>query len=183
MYSEKNQLAKLDPSERHYCPQNHSSTKSQLTKYSLDSTGPKEAKQGLLVIYDIFGFFPQTIQGADILAYSDSEHPYQVFIPDFFEGNPADISWYPPDNEEKGKKLGEFFKTAAAPPKTLPRVPKIVQELAETRGVEKWGVVGFCWGGKVSYPNTRLGHGIYEDGNWSLQIHGFLITQFLQLMS
>ena len=85
MYSEKNQLAKLDPSERHYCPQNHSSTKSQLTKYSLDSTGPKEAKQGLLVIYDIFGFFPQTIQGADILAYSDSEHPYQVFIPDFFE--------------------------------------------------------------------------------------------------
>ena len=100
-------------------------------------------------MYDIFGFFPQTLQGADILAYSDSEKPYQVFIPDFFEGEPADISWYPPDNEEKGKKLGEFFKTKAAPPKTLEQVPKIVQELRESRGVETWGVVGYCWGGKV----------------------------------
>jgi len=29
-------------------------------------------------------------------------------MPDFFDGKPADISWYPPDNEEKGKKLGEY---------------------------------------------------------------------------
>lgn len=114
-----------------------------------DATGPSTAKQGILIVYDIFGFFPQTIQGADILAYTDSDRPYQVFMPDFFEGKPADISWYPPDNDEKGKKLGEFFKTQAAPPKTLPRIPKIVKELGEKRGVEKWAVVGFCWGGKV----------------------------------
>ncbi|KAF1962815.1 dienelactone hydrolase family protein [Byssothecium circinans] len=113
------------------------------------ATGPKDAKQGILIVYDIFGFFPQTIQGADILAYTDKEQPYQVFMPDFFEGSPADISWYPPDNEEKGKKLGEFFSTKAAPPKTLPRIPKIVDELAKTKGVEKWGIVGFCWGGKI----------------------------------
>jgi len=93
------------------------------------ATGPSTAKQGILIVYDIFGFFPQTIQGADILAYTDSDRPYQVFMPDFFEGKPADISWYPPDNDEKGKKLGEFFKTQAAPPKTLPRIPKIVKEL------------------------------------------------------
>ena len=30
-------------------------------------------------------------------------------MPDFFDGKPADISWYPPDTDEKGKKLGEFF--------------------------------------------------------------------------
>lgn len=30
-------------------------------------------------------------------------------MPDFFDQKPADISWYPPDTEEKGKKLGEFF--------------------------------------------------------------------------
>jgi hypothetical protein len=114
-----------------------------------DATGPKDAKRGILVIYDIFGFFNQTLQGADILAYSDAEHPYQVFMPDFFEGKPADISWYPPDNKDKEQKLGEFFKTQAAPPKTLPRVPKIVEELGNSRGVESWGVVGFCWGGKV----------------------------------
>ena len=72
-------------------------------------------------------------------------------MPDFFEGEPADISWYPPDNEEKGKKLGEFFQTKAAPPKILPHVPKVVQEIsAKESGLEKWGIVGFCWGGKVS---------------------------------
>lgn len=101
-------------------------------------------------MYDIFGFFPQTLQGADILAHTDDQK-YQVFMPDFFEGKPADISWYPPDTDEKGAKLGEFFKTAAAPPKTLPRVPKIVKELGEKRGIEKWAVIGFCWGGKVSH--------------------------------
>ncbi|KAF2268130.1 hypothetical protein CC78DRAFT_14759 [Lojkania enalia] len=113
------------------------------------ATGPKDAKEGILVVYDIFGFFNQTLQGADILAYSDSEHPYQVFIPDFFEGEPADISWYPPDNEEKGKKLGQFFQTKAAPPKTLPRVAKIANELKASKNIEKWGIVGYCWGGKI----------------------------------
>lgn len=101
------------------------------------------------VIYDIFGFFPQTIQGADILALTDKEHPYQVFIPDFFDGKPADISWYPPDNDEKGAKLGEFFKTTAAPPKTLERIPEVIDELKKSKGVQEWGIVGFCWGGKI----------------------------------
>lgn len=62
------------------------------------ATGPPDAKKAILIIYDIFGYFPQTIQGADILAYGDKENQYQVFMPDFFEGSPADISWYPPDN-------------------------------------------------------------------------------------
>jgi dienelactone hydrolase len=56
-----------------------------------DVTGSVSAKKAILVIYDIFGFFPQTIQGADILAASEE---YQVFMPDFFEGQPADIAWY-----------------------------------------------------------------------------------------
>ena len=71
------------------------------------ATGPKDAKSAILVVYDIFGFFPQTLQGADILAHGDEERPYQVFMPDFFEGSPADISWYPPDTKEKGEKLGQ----------------------------------------------------------------------------
>jgi dienelactone hydrolase len=55
-----------------------------------DVTGAATAEKAILVIYDIFGFFPQTIQGADILAASGG---YQVFMPDFFEGQPADIAW------------------------------------------------------------------------------------------
>ena len=46
-----------------------------------------------MVIYDIFGFFPQIMQGADILAYSDKEHPMQVIMPAFFGDNCANIEW------------------------------------------------------------------------------------------
>ena len=44
-------------------------------------TGSSSAKSGLLVVYDIFGFFPQTLQGADILATGDKDKPRQVFMP------------------------------------------------------------------------------------------------------
>ena len=109
-------------------------------------------------MYDIFGYYPQTLQGADILAYTDKEHPYQVFMPDFFEGSPADISWHPPgDDKEKQKKLGEFFSNQAAPPKTLPRIPKIVDELKKSRGIEKWAILGYCWGGKIVNLSSQEG--------------------------
>lgn len=123
-----------------------------------DQTGPSNAKHGILVVYDIFGYFPQTIQGADILATGDHEKPYQVFMPDFFEGSPADISWYPPDNEEKGKKLGAFFQGPAAPPKTLSRIPKILEAIkSKNSGLESFGVVGYCWGGKIVNLSSQEG--------------------------
>jgi hypothetical protein len=94
-------------------------------------TGPASADKAILLIYDIFGFFPQTLQGADILASGDKENQYQVFIPgeprsadhhwshqqlnryaDFFDGPAADISWYPPQNKEHEAKLGEFFSVS-----------------------------------------------------------------------
>ncbi|KAI9711046.1 MAG: hypothetical protein M1820_002484 [Bogoriella megaspora] len=118
-------------------------------------TGQTEGKEALLVVYDIFGFFPQTLQGADILGQK-----YKVFVPDFFEGNPADVSWYPPDTQEKGEKLGNFFKTTGAPPKTAERIPKVVQQLQqmkENAGVEKWGILGYCWGGKIVALTTQKG--------------------------
>ena len=57
-----------------------------------DVTGPSDADKAIVVIYDIFGYFPQTLQGADILATSDKQK-YRVFIPDWFKGTPADIAW------------------------------------------------------------------------------------------
>lgn len=115
-------------------------------------TGP-ESSTGLLVIYDIFGFFPQTIQGADILSgqhQNKKEMQHTVFMPDFFDGKPADISWYPPDTDEKGQKLGKFFETTAAPPKAVERVHKIMKELQEKNpAIKSWGVLGYCWGGKI----------------------------------
>lgn len=58
-----------------------------------DATGPADAQKGILVIMDIFGFFEQTLQGADILSSNGAEK-YRVVVPDWFEGEPADISWY-----------------------------------------------------------------------------------------
>jgi hypothetical protein len=60
-------------------------------------------------------------------------------MPDFFDGKPADIAWYPPDNEEKGKKLGEFFKGQAETSKTLGRIPGVIEELKkENPEIESW---------------------------------------------
>lgn len=109
-------------------------------------TGPDNAPEAILSIYDIFGFFPQIVQGADILAYSDKDHPKQVFMPDFFEENCANIEWYPPDTDEKGKKLGAWFENAA-PPKHLPKIPTIVAECEKVNpNIKSWGVIGYCWG-------------------------------------
>jgi hypothetical protein len=58
----------------------------------IDVTGPSSASTAILFIFDIFGYFPQTLQGADILATSDHDHQYQVFMPDFFDGKSLDIS-------------------------------------------------------------------------------------------
>ncbi|GAB7352609.1 hypothetical protein MBLNU459_g2987t1 [Dothideomycetes sp. NU459] len=122
------------------------------------ATGPSTAKSALLVVYDIFGFFPQTLQGADILAHADKEHQYQVFMPDFFEGKPVPIEWYPPDTKEKGEKLGEFFSTTGAPPKTVKRIPGVLKEIeSQHSDIKEWGIVGFCWGGKIVNLSSQSG--------------------------
>jgi dienelactone hydrolase len=78
-------------------------------------------------------------------------------MPDLFDGKPADITWYPPDNEEKGKKLGEFLGTTAAPPKTVERIPKLLAQLKKDNpNLATWGIVGYCWGGKVTSIYRRI---------------------------
>ncbi|KAH6663739.1 Alpha/Beta hydrolase protein [Halenospora varia] len=120
-------------------------------------TGPAGAKAAILIIYDIFGYFPQTLQGADILATSDKNHYYQVFMPDFFEGEPADIAWYPPVTDAQKKALGEWFPHRT-PPTGVAKIPKIINDIQLKYGKKQWAAVGFCWGGKVvsltSGPDT-----------------------------
>ena len=60
------------------------------------------------------------------------------------------INRYPPDTKEKGEKLGHFFQTAGAPPAAASKVPTVVQEINKAYpNIKTWGVVGFCWGGKI----------------------------------
>lgn len=121
-------------------------------------TGPANASKAILYIYDIFGFFPQSIQGADILATADEDNNYQVFIPDFFEGKYADMSWYPPTDEEKRQALGNFFQNQGAAPKTALKIPGLLKEIEKQySGIKIWGVAGFCWGGKIVSLTSQQG--------------------------
>ncbi|KAI1772381.1 alpha/beta-hydrolase [Hypoxylon cercidicola] len=114
-------------------------------------TGPANADKAILSVYDIFGFFPQTIQGADILAESDVERKYQVYLPDFFDGNPAKIEWYPPTDDEKKDKLAKWFENDAMWPKHLPKVRGLLEAAEKNNpNIKSWGIIGYCWGGKVA---------------------------------
>ncbi|RWA12153.1 hypothetical protein EKO27_g2970 [Xylaria grammica] len=72
-----------------------------------DVTGPPDANKAILAAYDIFGFFPQILQGADMLATRDTGQLYQVFMLSFFYDKPAKMEWYPPVNDEQKAVVGE----------------------------------------------------------------------------
>ncbi|KKA27781.1 hypothetical protein TD95_004970 [Thielaviopsis punctulata] len=107
-------------------------------------TGSDSATKGVLFIYDIFGYFPQSLQGADILGQQ-----YRVLMPDWFAGEPCPISIFPPDTPDKQAVLSAFVG------KNHPAIvaPKVAAYIAAARAkfpaVTDWAVVGFCWGGKV----------------------------------
>lgn len=109
-----------------------------------DVTGPQDATKGIIAIYDIFGYFDQTLQGMDILATSDASQKYRVFMPDWFKGNPCPIEWYPPNTEEKQQKVGNWFKDWN-PAETAAKVPDYVKAVREKNpGIKSWGIIGVC---------------------------------------
>ncbi|OBT42471.1 hypothetical protein VE00_07919 [Pseudogymnoascus sp. WSF 3629] len=111
-------------------------------------TGNKSSKRGVVLVYDIFGLYPQTKQGANLLA---REVDGVVIVPDFFEGQAADISWLPMDTEEKKTKLMGFFAEKANPVDNLNKLLAVMKEAKLSYpSVEKWAILGLCWGGKVA---------------------------------
>jgi dienelactone hydrolase len=127
----------------------------QIGGYKTYVTGPADATKAIVVIYDIFGYYDQTVQGADILATSDDNQKYKVFMPDWFHGDPCPLEWFPPDTEEKKKNLGSFFEKFP-PPKVAGEVPGFVKAAKEQNpSVSKFGILGLCWGGKVVALSTK----------------------------
>lgn len=113
-------------------------------------TGPANASQAILVVLDIFGFLDQILQGADILAHSDKEHQYQVYMPDFFDGEPMNLSDWPADTDEKKSRLNAFFGNQANPEKAQKRLPQCLKAAEEHNpNIKTWGALGYCWGGKM----------------------------------
>jgi dienelactone hydrolase len=128
---------------------NAKGTYEQLAGYKTYVTGSPQATKGIISIYDVFGYFEQTVQGADILAEGDENHKYKVFIPDWFKGEPLDIGCVPTDTPEKKEKLMDFI-TKHKPASVASQLPDVVKALsAANPQITSWGVVGYCWGGKV----------------------------------
>jgi len=110
-------------------------------------TGPEESENAIINIFDIFGFFPQTQQGADIIASTLST---TVYMPDFFlPSEPFPISKFPPQSSQDKADLQAFFGGAANPGETTNKLLKLGETL-KADGKKKVGVYGHCWGGKVA---------------------------------
>lgn len=61
---------------------------------------------------------------------------------------------FPPDTDEKKKAMGDFFAGPAEPGKNSKKVGELLEKIGGTgegKGVEKWGSLGMCWGGKVCF--------------------------------
>ena len=72
-------------------------------------------------------------------------------MPDFFDGSPAEYSWYPPTTPEKEEKLNAFFAGPAEIQKSLARLWKVQKGMqAIFPHIEKWAIIGYCWGGCVA---------------------------------
>ncbi|XP_021290795.1 endo-1,3;1,4-beta-D-glucanase-like [Herrania umbratica] len=100
-------------------------------------TGPPDSKLAILLISDVFGYeVPNLRKLADKVAAAG----YFVVVPDFFNGDPADIdnpqfdreAWRKVHNKEKG------FEDA-----------KPVIAALKSKGVSAIGAAGFCWGGMI----------------------------------
>jgi len=70
-------------------------------------SGPDNATRAIFVLYDIFGYSGQILQGADRLAQD-----YRVFMPAFFGDYPAPLAYMPLDGPEDLVKLEEFCERA-----------------------------------------------------------------------
>jgi len=110
---------------------------SHMTHISVDVTGPSDASKAIFVVYDIFGYFEQTVQGADLLA-----HPgrYQVFIPDFFDGKLAEMIWMAQGIEGP---LGTFFGTTGNLETAAGKLPGLVDAIRKNyTSIKSWGILG-----------------------------------------
>ena len=115
--------------------------------------GPKDSKLAVLMMYDIFGYWPQTQQGADLLSEAMKA---RVVMPDFFRGKPWPNEAFPPRNEEEGKKLQEFFSTVAEFNGRLQDLNTVTNAL-KSQGVQKFGLYGTCWGAKAAIQACGAG--------------------------
>ncbi|KIM71412.1 hypothetical protein PILCRDRAFT_830347 [Piloderma croceum F 1598] len=111
-------------------------------------TGPEKSDNAIIAVFDIFGYFPQTQQGADIIA---SSLKTTVYMPNFFEPKePFPTSKHPPKSDQDKADLQAFFGPdgAAYPPANINKLVQFAQ-LLKSNGSKSVGAYGYCWGAKI----------------------------------
>ncbi|KAG9004821.1 hypothetical protein FRB90_010683 [Tulasnella sp. 427] len=116
-------------------------------------TGPTGTGKTIIVIFDIFGFFNQTVQGADLIAETVQA---KVIMPDFFRDQPMDIKLYPPTTDDAKKKISTFFQVQGNFGDRIPELLDLVKG-EKNNGAQKVGLIGYCWGGKMSVLANATG--------------------------
>ncbi|TDL28889.1 hypothetical protein BD410DRAFT_781450 [Rickenella mellea] len=110
-------------------------------------TGPETSSITIVAVYDIFGFKPQTQQGADMLATSMNA---TVVMPDFFEPHaPWPAVRFPPETQKDKDDLQKFFAGPAKPQVAVEKLIRVGKALRQD-GAKYVGTYGMCWGGKVT---------------------------------
>ncbi|GJJ74426.1 hypothetical protein EMPS_06784 [Entomortierella parvispora] len=106
-------------------------------------TGPKDAKRGIISVYDIFGFHPTGVQFFDRLALS--EGGFQVSVPHFFKelmplslltDRPAIMAWLGAHGDYTKCHFKEYIDAA-------------IEDL-RADGCTSFSIVGQCWGAYIA---------------------------------
>jgi len=109
--------------------------------------GPTDTKRAIIYVYDIFGYHPQTQQGADILA--DRVNAL-VVMPDFAHGKPYDKERFtnPPPDVKPYEEVGRTFFDPIFFDERVNEVKEVAKQL-KSEGKTFVGAIGLCWGGRV----------------------------------
>ena len=74
----------------------------QIASFDCYTVGPADADKVVICVYDVFGFWASTKQGADLVHAATGA---RVVMPDFFRGSPLSPDVVPPDTPEKMAQL------------------------------------------------------------------------------
>ncbi|KNE54161.1 hypothetical protein AMAG_00158 [Allomyces macrogynus ATCC 38327] len=110
------------------------------------STGPANVTRAIIFIYDIFGFHPATFQVADLLS---EQLKARVVMPDLLLGHAFDAATWTPQEQAK---LGAWLQNHGGWHVVSPLLVGVFDWLALTYPATRdhTGMVGLCWGGKVT---------------------------------
>ncbi|KAL2621600.1 hypothetical protein R1flu_001805 [Riccia fluitans] len=103
--------------------------------------GPANATSAVVFISDVFGYDPPLLRK---LADRIAANGYFAVVPDVFHGDPFVAA------DPKNPMASVPAWVARHDPTELTDVKAVIKQLRKQEGIEKIGVCGFCWGGKMA---------------------------------